>query len=110
MDKAQSHDISKHIKVYVGVFVALLLGTILTVAMYYQHFDSVAVTVTIALFIATVKASLVAGFFMHLISEKKAVYAIMAATVFFFTAMMYLVVWSRGQVPLGAEYSPTKHV
>src|SRR5580765_6233078 len=104
MDNAQSqaahsHDISKHVKVYVGVFVALLLGTILTVAMYYQHFNSVAVTIAIALFIASVKASLVAGFFMHLISEKKAIYAILVATVFFFVGMMFLTVWSRGEMP-----------
>ena len=33
MDSTHSHDSSKHIKVYVSVFVALLLGTILTVAM-----------------------------------------------------------------------------
>ena len=104
MDKTHSHDISKHVKVYVSVFVALLLGTILTVAMYYQHFDSVAVTVAIALFIATVKASLVAGFFMHLISEKKAIYAILLATVFFFAGMMYLTVWSRGEMPRGTTY------
>jgi len=104
MDKSHSHDISKHIKIYVSVFVALLLGTVLTVAMYYQHFDSVAVTVTIALFIATVKASLVAGFFMHLISEKKAVYAILLATVFFFAGMMYLTVWARGEMPKGTTY------
>src|SRR6266567_9077180 len=99
MDKAQSHDISKHIKVYVGVFVALLLGTILTVAMYYQHFDSVAVTVTIALFIATVKASLVAGFFMHLISERKAIYAILAFTAFFFAGLMALTIWATHDSP-----------
>ena len=49
MDKSHSHDISKHIKVYVSVFIALLLGTVLTVAMYYRHFDSVAVTVTVCL-------------------------------------------------------------
>src|SRR5438067_9660767 len=105
MDKSHSHDdISKHIKVYVSVFVALLLGTILTVAMYYQHFESVAVTVAVALFIATVKASLVAGFFMHLISEKKAIYAILMATVFFFAGMMYLTVWARGEMPKGTSY------
>src|SRR5258708_10416986 len=110
MDKTHSHDISKHIKVYVSVFVALLVGTALTVTMYYIHFDRMAVTVTIALFIATIKASLVAGFFMHLISEKKAIYAMLAVTVFFFAAMMYLLVWSRDQVPLGSEYGPTKYV
>src|SRR6266581_3907460 len=106
MDKTHSHDhdISKHVKVYVAVFIALLLGTILTVAMYYQHFESVAVTVAIALFIATVKASLVAGFFMHLISEKKAIYAILMATVFFFAGLMYLTVWARGEMPKGTTY------
>ena len=105
MDNTHSHDdISKHVKVYVAVFIALLLGTILTVAMYYQHFNSMAVTITIALFIATVKASLVAGFFMHLISEKKAIYAILLATVFFFAGMMYLTVWSRGEMPAGTTY------
>src|SRR5438552_17700493 len=101
---AHSHDISKHIKVYVGVFLGPLVGTILTVTMYYIHFERMAVTITIALFIATIKASLVAGFFMHLISEKKAIYAILLATVFFFAGMMYLTVWSRGEMPTGTRY------
>src|SRR6266705_536277 len=101
---AHAHDISKHIKVYVGVFLALLLGTILTVSMYYIHFERMAVTITIALFIATIKASLVAGFFMHLVSEKKAIYAILVATVFFFAGMMYLTVWARGEMPKGTTY------
>src|SRR5207237_1631581 len=92
------------VRVYVAVFVALLVGTVLTVFMYYRHFESMAVTITIALFIATVKASLVAGFFMHLISEKKAIYAILLATVFFFAGMMYLTVWSRGEMPRGTTY------
>ena len=48
--------------------------------------------------------SLVAGFFMHLISEKKAIYAILLATVFFFAGMMYLTVWSRGEMPTGTRY------
>jgi len=101
---SHDHDISKHVKVYVAVFVALLLGTLLTVGMYSIHFDRMAVTITIALFIATVKASLVAGFFMHLVSERKAVYAILLATVFFFAAMMYLTVWARGEMPSGTTY------
>ena len=104
MSDSHSHDLARHIRVYVGVFIALLAGTILTVGMYYIHFDRMAVTITIALFIATVKASLVAGFFMHLISEKKAIYAILLATVFFFAGMMYLTVWARDEMPKGTEY------
>ena len=41
-----------------------------------------------------VKGFLVAGYFMHLISEKKMIYGILIATVFFFTGLMFLTVWS----------------
>jgi cytochrome c oxidase subunit 4 len=109
-DNAHAHDVSKHVKIYVTVFVALLVGTAVTVGLNSVHFDSVAITVAIALFVAIIKAALVAGFFMHLISEKKAIYAVLAATVFFFAAMMYLTIWARDQVPKGSEFFATKHV
>jgi cytochrome c oxidase subunit 4 len=99
---AGHHDVSRHVRIYITVFLALLVGTVITVGMYYVHFESMAVTITIALFIASIKAALVAGFFMHLISERKAIYAILAATVFFFAGMMYLTVWARGEVPAGS--------
>ena len=60
----------------------------------YLHIDSVALTVAIALFIACIKGFLVAGYFMHLISERKMIYGILIATVFFFAGLMYLTVWS----------------
>lgn len=81
-----------------------MLGTILTVAMYYVHLDSVALTIFVALCIATIKGSLVAGFFMHLISERKAIYSILLATVFFFAAMMYLILWHRAEVPKNSNW------
>jgi hypothetical protein len=31
---------------------------------------------------------------MHLISEKKMIYGILIATVFFFTGLMFLTIWS----------------
>jgi cytochrome c oxidase subunit 4 len=99
-----AHDVSKHVRTYIFVFCALLFGTVLTVGMYYVHIPSVAWTIIIALFIATVKAFLVAGFFMHLISEKKTIYAVLAATVFFFAGMMYLILWHKGEVPRGTMY------
>jgi hypothetical protein len=69
-----------------------------------------ALTVAVALLVATIKAFLVAGFFMHLISEKKAIYAMLCVTVFFFAAMMYLIIWSRGQLPKGSQYTGDNHV
>jgi len=103
-DAHDAHDVSKHVRTYILVFAALLFGTGLTVGMYYVHIPSVAWTIIVALFIATVKAFLVAGFFMHLISEKKTIYAVLAATVFFFAGMMYLIIWHRGEVPRGTMY------
>jgi cytochrome c oxidase subunit 4 len=107
---AHAHDIKKHVRVYLAVFGALIAGTFLTVFMYSVHFSSMTITITVALFIATVKALLVAGFFMHLISEKKAIYSTLAVTLFFFAAMMYITVWSRDQLPRGSEYFGSKYI
>lgn len=82
------------------VFGALLVGTILTVWVSYINFGSVFINVAVALVIASVKAFLVAGFFMHLLSERKAIYATLAATAFFFVALMGLTLWSMHDFPL----------
>jgi len=37
---------------------------------------------------------------MHLISEKKMIYSVLAFTVFFFAALMYLTVWSMARESL----------
>jgi cytochrome c oxidase subunit 4 len=92
-------EISKHVRVYVIVFLALLIGTVITVGLNYLHFDSVKLTVTIALFVAVIKASLVACYFMHLISEKKMIYVILGFTVFFFAALLVLTLSSYGDLP-----------
>jgi cytochrome c oxidase subunit IV len=82
-------DIDKHVRVYITVFVALMVLTVITVAVSYLHL-SVPLAVTVALFVATVKGTLVACYFMHLISEKKLIYAVLALTVVFFIALMAL--------------------
>jgi cytochrome c oxidase subunit 4 len=82
-------DIDKHVRVYITVFVALMVLTIITVAVSYLDL-SMAMAVPVALFIAVVKGSLVAGYFMHLISEKKLIYAVLVLTVVFFAALLAL--------------------
>lgn len=97
-------EIKRHVKVYLLIGVALLLGTVLTVGAYYVHFTSVAMTVTVALAIATVKASLVAAYFMHLISERKMIYVLLFFTGFFFLGLMLLTVWAIQDYPaLGGD-------
>ena len=82
-------DIDKHVRVYITVFVALMVLTIVTVAISRFHLP-VPMAVAVALLVAIVKGSLVACYFMHLISEKKLIYAVLALTVAFFIALLAL--------------------
>ena len=50
---------------------------------------------TVALLVAIVKGSLVACYFMHLISEKKLIYAVLVLTVVFFVALLALPVFTH---------------
>jgi cytochrome c oxidase subunit 4 len=84
-----AHDIDRQVKIYITVFVALMALTIITVAVSYLHLP-VPIAVTVALLVATVKGSLVACYFMHLISEKKLIYAVLALTAVFFVALLAL--------------------
>ena len=86
-------DIDKHVKVYITVFVALMVLTLVTVAISRLHL-SVPIAVTVALLVAIVKGSLVACYFMHLISEKKLIYAVLALTAIFFVALLALPVFT----------------
>lgn len=83
MSDAHAVDIDHHVKIYMRVFAALAFLTVMTVGVTYLHL-SVAGAIVLALFIAVVKGSLVACYFMHLISEKKLIYAVMVLTVLFF--------------------------
>ena len=82
-------DIDKHVRVYITVFVALMALTIITVAVSYLDLPPV-MAITVALFVATIKGSLVACYFMHLISEKKLIYAVLAITVIKFAVLLAL--------------------
>ena len=82
-------DIDRHVKVYITVFVALMVLTIVTVAISRYHLP-VPIAITVALLVAIIKGSLVACYFMHLISEKKLIYAVLALTVVFFIALLAL--------------------
>ena len=98
-DHSSPEQLKKDIRVYLLIFGALLVGTVLTVGLYYVHIPNVKATIAIALVVASVKSFLVAGYFMHLISEKKVIYATLCATAFFFVALMGLTLWSMNDFP-----------
>jgi cytochrome c oxidase subunit 4 len=89
------------------IFGSLLVGTILTVLMYYVDFSSMAMTVAVALFIASIKAFLVAAYFMHLMSEKKLVYSVLLLAAFFFTGLMGLTLWGSFDLPTNSLHKTT---
>ena len=93
-DEHSIEDVKKHVRTYIIIGVALMLGTFLTVWASLIDFGSREYNIAIALIIASVKGFLVAGFFMHLISEKKMIYSVLVFTVFFFIALMFLTLWS----------------
>jgi cytochrome c oxidase subunit 4 len=90
---------SHHIRRYLYVFYALLFGTIVTVLASYIQFGHHSINIAVALFIASGKAFLVAGYFMHLISEKKMIYGILGFTAFFFIGLMFLTLYAYSDFP-----------
>ena len=82
-DHASHSDIDRQVRIYVLVFVTLTVLTLITVAISRLHLP-VAGAVTVALVVAAIKGSLVACYFMHLISERKLIYWVLGITVAFF--------------------------
>ena len=98
MNSASEHEtqhikkqVSRHVKIAVG----LAIGSLLTLWTSQTNFGSHSLNVAMTLGIAIVQAFLVAGFFMHLLSEKKMIYCFLAFTAVFFTALMAMTIWAH---------------
>jgi cytochrome c oxidase subunit IV len=92
-DHDPAHDnspeaVRKEIRKYLMVFGALAVLTVITVGIAQLHLPTWQ-AITLALIVATIKGSLVAAFFMHLLSERKLIYAVLVITVFFFGMMLW---------------------
>ena len=92
-------EVKHHIKTYVIVFIALAFLTVVTVAISYLDIG-VKAGIALGLFVASIKASLVACYFMHLIDEKVTIYWTLLATVAMFLVLMF--------VPLGTMLNHTQ--
>jgi cytochrome c oxidase subunit IV len=100
VDEHTVEEMHHHIRRYLIVGVALAIGTALTVWASLINFGSREINIVVALIIACAKGFLVAGFFMHLISEKKMIYAVLAFTGFFFTGLFALTLWSMAHASI----------
>ena len=82
-------EVKHHIKTYVLVFVALAFLTVVTVAISFLDL-SVGPAVVLALIVASIKGSLVACYFMHLIDEKITIYWTLLITVAMFMVLLFV--------------------
>ncbi len=91
---AQTHsvdEVKKHVRVYLMVFGALAVLTVVTVAVGYLHLP-IGPALAVALVIALVKGGLVASYFMHLVSERKVIYWVLILTGVFLVCMFIIFV------------------
>ena len=87
MDAHDHAEIDRHVKAALFVFGALLVLTGFTVGAYYIHLPT-HLAIALALVIATVKGSLVAAWFMHLLSERKLIYWALILTAILFVPLL----------------------
>ena len=89
MSTDTKESIEHHIQVYIKVFIALAILTVVTVAVSYLDVSFIE-AFFIAMTVATIKGSLVLGFFMHLITEKQMIIWILIATIITFVILMFI--------------------
>jgi cytochrome c oxidase subunit 4 len=94
MSDTHPEDVQSHVKTYIKVFVALAVGTLVTVLASNIHLGII-LGIIVALAIATVKGSLVAGFFMHLSAERRIIYWVLVLTAVFVVVMVGLIMFTR---------------
>ena len=89
MATESKESIEHHIQTYIRVFIALGVLTVITVAVSYLNVSFIE-AFFIAMTVATIKGSLVLGYFMHLISERQMIIWILVATVTTFIILMFI--------------------
>jgi caa(3)-type oxidase subunit IV len=95
-------NLNSYIRLCVVVFVVVAITTTAMIATSFSHIgEGWTLKVSLILAIAVVNAFLVAGYLMHLLSEKKLIYTVLAFTVCFFIGLVGLTLWAMGDFPTG---------
>jgi cytochrome c oxidase subunit 4 len=103
--------VSEHIvppKVYIGIFLSLMVLTAATVAAAYVNLG--ALNIVVALAIATLKATLVVLYFMHARYSPKRTQLVIVSAVFWLAIMLALTLsdYSTRQHEGTANFTPTQ--
>ncbi len=91
---SENTPIQRQVQLYIRVFAALAALTVITVGASYLKLPLM-IAILVALFIASVKGSLVASFFMHLVGERRIIFTILLFASIFFLALLLLPTLSR---------------
>jgi cytochrome c oxidase subunit IV len=103
-DTALKDGTAVQVRGYMAVFGALLVLTVVTVAVSYLQMPA-GPAVAVGLTIAVLKAGLVATFFMHLKHERQLIYVALIFTAIFFVALIGLTIWSESDHVPGTEFT-----
>jgi cytochrome c oxidase subunit IV len=90
-----------HPRVYITIFLALMLGTGLTVLAAFRDFPG-PLNAVVAMTIAVVKATLVILYFMHVRYSSRLIWLIIAAALFWLAILFALTIsdyWTRSWLP-----------
>ena len=82
-------EVDRYVRAAYFVFGSLLVLTAFTVGAYFLHLPK-RFAITLALLIATTKGSLVAAWFMHLVSERKLIFWMLGLTAVLFIPLLLL--------------------
>lgn len=96
-------DLKSYIRRCAYVFIAVVCATSLMIGASFLPGFGWTAKVSMILVVACFNAFVVAGFLMHLLSEKKMIYTVLAFTVFFFIGLMGLTVWAMHDFPTGTQ-------
>jgi caa(3)-type oxidase subunit IV len=99
-----AHEIRGEQQRYLAVYAVLVVGTVLTVAMYYVHFEALWQTVGVALLIAAAKATCVATIFMHLWHGQRDIYKVVIFTGVIVAFMFALTIYAHFSLPALGHY------
>jgi hypothetical protein len=107
--ESQSHghpvDFKNYLRRCVYIFIAILCAVSLMIWISYlpEHYTWAA-KVGMILAVASANAFVVAGFLMHLLSEKKMIYTLLGFTVFFVIGLFVLTVCATNDFPTGTTH------
>ena len=100
---AHAVDFNAYVRRCLYIFIAILAAVSMMIWISFLPGTQYSWTfkVSFILLVAACNAFVVAGFLMHLISEKKMIYTVLAFTVFFFIGLFGLTMWAMQNFPSG---------